>query len=156
LLRFGTRPFYAPGSKQGTGVLMSAHRKYAHRYTTAVSMEQVEKDLCESLGIEHPDAHRIGLHVLIEQRIIDADSRVTPEIIEQFAELKKTLYKDFQAYIRLQDTAQTTLQTLKITVGEQQELIRVYDKGEEAYIHIRKEQFNPEYQILAPEKGAPA
>jgi hypothetical protein len=115
-------------------------------------MELVEKDLCESLGIEHPDAHRIGLHVLIEQRINDADPRVTPEIIEKFADLKKTLYKDFQAYIRLQDTAQKTLQTLAESHKEP-ELIRVYDIGEEAYIQIPKEQFDPKWHVLKPEKA---
>jgi hypothetical protein len=131
---------------------MGAHRKYQNRYTTAVSMEQTEKDLCEALGIEHPDAHRIGLHVLIEQRINDSDPRVTSEIIEKFADLKKTLYKDFQAYIRLQDATQTTLQNLKTTAEKKEELIEVWDRGEEAYIRIPKSQFDPEHQTIRVEK----
>jgi hypothetical protein len=133
---------------------MPAHRKYANRYCTQVSMERVEKDLCDALGIEHPDAHRIGLHVLIEQRINDSDRRVTPEIIEKFALLKKTLYQDFQAYIRLQDSAQATLQNLKTTVEEKGELIEVWDRGEEAYIRIPKSQFDPEWHLYPREVRA--
>jgi hypothetical protein len=68
-------------------VVMVAHKKYADLYCTQVSMERTEKELMDALGIEHPDAHRIGLHVIIEQRLNDADHRVTPEIIEKFAEL---------------------------------------------------------------------
>lgn len=124
---------------------MGAHKKYSNRYCTQVAMERSEKDLCDALGIEHPDAHRIGLHVLIEQRINDGDRRVTPEIIERFAELKKTLYRDFQAYIRLQDSAQATLQNIKNTVEEKEEEIVVWDRGEEAYIPIPKSQFDPRW-----------
>jgi len=120
---------------------MSAPRKYQDRYTTAVSMERTEKDLMAALGIEHPDAHRIGLHVLIEQRINDADSRATPAIIEQFAELKRGLYKDFQAYIRLQDTAQKTLTNL-IESQKPGELIEVWDVESESYIHIPKSRYD--------------
>lgn len=98
----------------------------------------------DALGIEHPDAHRIGLHVLIEQRLNDTDSRVTPEIIEKFAELKKTLYRDFQAYICLQDTAQKTLANLAES-KKPEEIIEVYDRAEEAYIRIPVSQYDPEW-----------
>ncbi|MGA2105990.1 MAG: hypothetical protein ABSG06_11460 [Methanoregula sp.] len=126
---------------------MAAHRKYADRYITSVTMERAEKELCEVLGIEHNEAHRMGLHVYIEQRITEADPRVMPEIIEKFAELKKTLYRDFQAYIRLQDSAQKTLVNLAES-KKAEELIEVYDRGEEAYIRIPKSQFDPEWHRM--------
>lgn len=126
---------------------MVAHKKYADRYCTQVSMERTEKELMDALGIEHPDAHRIGLHVLIEQRLNDADTRVTPEIIGKFSDLKKTLYRDFQAYISLQDTAQKTLANLAES-QKPEELIEVFDRGEEACIRIPKSQFDPEWHTL--------
>jgi hypothetical protein len=116
-------------------------------------MEQEEKVLMEALGIEHPDAHRIGAHVLIEQRINDGDRRVTPEIIEKFAELKKTLYRDFQAYIRLQDSAQATLQNLKTSVEEKGELIEVWDLDSETYIHIPLSQYEANPDAWVPRRA---
>ena len=129
---------------------MAAPKNYKSRYITAVAMEQSEKDLMGTLGITHSEAHRIGLHVLIEQRIMDSDPRVTPEVIGQFAELKKTIYKEIEAYVRLQKTAQTTLETMKNIVGKEQELVEVWDVAEEAYVRIPRQQqeMHPEVYIL--------
>jgi hypothetical protein len=88
---------------------------------------------------------------MIKDRIIEGDPRVTLEILEQFKEIEARDLQDLERYIRLKNSEQTTLDKLleiKKEVQKGEEIIEVYDKGEEAYIHIRKSQFDPEWHTL--------
>ena len=132
---------------------MPARQKYFDRYITAVSMERKERTMAESLGITLSDALRIGLNVMINTRIADGDPRVTPELITEFIEIQKKDAEDFKAYIRLQDAAQQTLEKIAEIRKETlkpREMVRVWDKGTEAYIQIPKEELDPRWHIISP------
>ena len=130
---------------------MGAPKKYRDKYVTTISMERQEKEIADVLGILLSDALRLGLNFAIKMRIVDDDRRITPEILEQFAEIEKRDLLDLQAYIRLKSHEQQTLDKileLKKEAQKEDELIEVYDRGEEAYIRIPKSQFNLEWHTI--------
>jgi len=118
---------------------------------TAVSVERQEWKIAHALGIRLSDAVRLGLNFMIKDRIIEGDRRLTPEILEQFKEIETRDLQDLERYIRLKRDEQTTLDKMveiKKEVQKEQELIEVYDRGEETYIRIPRSQFNPEWHTL--------
>ena len=127
---------------------MAAHKKYFERYDTAVSLEKKEYDLTRTLGITLSDAIRLGIYVMIQTMISQQDQKINSDVLEQFLEIQKRDMDDLKSYIRMQDAAQTTLQNLKNSVEKQEELIEVWDRGEEAHIRIKRSQFDPEWHTL--------
>jgi len=132
---------------------MPAQRKYLDRYITSISLERIERDIAQSLGIYLSDALRIGLNVMINTRITDGDARVTPEIITEFIDIQRKDAEDFKAYIRLQDAAQQTLEKIAELRKEAQkpkEMVRVWDTVHERYIHIPSDRVDPLTHIISP------
>lgn len=121
---------------------------------TAISVERQEWKIAHALGIRLSDALRLGLNFMIKDRIIEGDRRLTSEILEQFKEIETRDLQDLERYIRLKRDEQTTLDKMveiKKEVQKEEELIEVYDKGEESYIRIKKNQFDPEWHTIRSE-----
>ena len=135
---------------------MSAHAKYQDRYTTAVSMERKLHRVAKALKIEFSEALEAGLQFYIRMRISDNDRRLTPELLQDFKDIQFKNVKVLEAYIRLKSEEQQTLDKIlemEKEVQKEQEIIEVWDRGEETYIRIPRSRFNPESHVL---KGAPA
>ena len=129
---------------------MPARKTFFDRYTTGVNVERSEWTLAHSLGIHLSDALRLGLNFMIKDRIIEGDPRVTLEVLEQFKEIEARDLQDLERYIRLKNSEQTTLDKMleiKKEAQNEEEIIEVYDKGEEAYIRIPKSKFDSEWHI---------
>jgi hypothetical protein len=86
-------------------------------------------------------------------RIADQDSRLTTELLEDFKELEFKNVKELEAYIRLKNEEQKTLDMVTESQKEP-EMIEVWDRGEEAHIRIPRSQYDPEWHTIR--KEAPA
>ena len=130
---------------------MPARKIFFDRYVTAVSVERQEWKIAKSLDIHLSDAARLGLNFMIKDRIVSNDRRITPEILEQFKEIEVRDLQDLERYIRLKKEEQTTLDKMveirKETQSED-EMIEVYDKGEETYVRIPKKSYDPEWHTI--------
>ena len=130
---------------------MAAHQKYQDRYTTAVSMERKLHRVAKALNIEFSEALEAGLQFYIRMRISDNDRRLTPELLQDFKDIQFKNLKVLEAYIRLKSEEQQTLDKMieiKKEVQNEEELIEVYDRGEETYIRIPRSQFNPDWHTI--------
>ena len=134
---------------------MPALKKYRERYITSVAIERSERDIAEALKIPLSDALRLGLNFAIKMRISDNDSRVTPEILEQFAEIELQDLQDLKAYIRLKNEETETLQKMveiKKETKKDEEIITVWDDAIEEYIQIKRSQFDPQWHTIRKAK----
>jgi len=126
-------------------------KKFDDPYVTSVRLERAERKIAKSLHIDLSDALRFGLNIIIKDRIASGDPFVTSQVLEDFKAVEAAAIRDLEGYIRLKNTEQTTLDKmveLKKEAEKGQEMIEVYDKGVEAYVHIPKNQFDPEWHIV--------
>ena len=116
---------------------MPAHRKYFERYQTAVSLDKKEYNITRLLNIPLSDALRIGINTMIQTLISQNDKRLTHEILEEFIEIQRRDLADLKEYIRMQDMAQQTLQSIsdmKKAAEKPMKEVRVFDEDEERYV----------------------
>jgi len=119
---------------------LAAHKKYFERYDTAVSVEKKEFDLTRTLGITLSDALRLGIYSMVQTMISQQDQKITSAILEQFVEIQKRDMEDLKAYIRMQDSAQKTLDKMIEMKKEEEkpkDLIKVWDP-DDGYVRITK------------------
>jgi hypothetical protein len=125
-------------------------KKFDDPYVTSVRLERLERKIAKALHIDLSDALRFGLNITIKDRIASGDPFVTSEVLEDFKIIEAAAIKDLEGYIRLKNTEQVTLDKmveLRKEAEKGQELIEVYDRGTEEYIHIPENQFDPEWHI---------
>lgn len=116
---------------------MPAHRKYFERYQTAVSLDRKEYNITRLLNIPLSDALRIGINSMIQTLISQNDKRLTHEILEEFIEIQRRDLADLKEYIRMQDLAQQTLQSIsdmKKEADKPKKEVRVWDPDTEEYV----------------------
>ena len=128
---------------------MPADQKYENRYTTSVSLEKKLHKIARALGVNFSDGLTAGLHFYIRMRIADKDPRLTPELLEDFKDLEFKNIKELEAYIRLKNEEQKTLEMV-CESQKPEELVEVWSHVDEAYIRITRSQYeaNPGYYIL--------
>ena len=135
---------------------MPPPKKYIDAIVTTMRLERKSKKIADALGILLSDSLAIGLNCQIRMRINDDDSRVTPEIIQDYKDLELQSIKEIEGYIRLKNAEQTTLEKMigiKKEAQKDEELIEVWDRGEDAYIRIKKSQFDPTWHTLREGSG---
>ncbi len=131
---------------------MAPPQKYKNRFTTSVNMEKKLHDIAVRLGVELSEALTAGLHFYIRLRIADNDLRLTPELIQDFKDLEFKNVRELETYIRIRKEEQKTLDTV-IESQKPEETIEVWDREDEAYIHIPVSQYEANQDAYIPRKA---
>jgi len=137
---------------------MPRQKKFIDPFTTTIRMERKARQVAEALGIELGDATWAGIQVMAQVRIEDLDARVTAQVLEDLIALRKKDSLRLETYIQIEKGIQATLLKMQESAEEARkppEMVRVWDKGIESYIQIRKEEVDPVWHILAPKEKAP-